>query len=254
MITAVNLATDLSSHEKPSNLFSDKKVHVFDLSTATGRAKNLVASTAACSAKINFALNVAAKQGFLPLADANPYGDLLGVKYARAINKLEPEKNKIQVTDLTFAIFDQLISAERLEKLTFTDIVRYRKASEKERETFLEYLSVLQAKQASIGSDGDYVGAIEKLMAAEIVPAARRFKNDLAAISDSMFGALAKGAVGFVGSSSVVQLFTDLSLEKILLLAGAAAAYVTTVGIEGIIGDRAARRECSISYILSLDE
>jgi hypothetical protein len=69
------------------------------------------------SAKLNFALRISAKEGFFSLADAKPYGDLLGAKYARAINKLEPAKNKIQVTDLGFATFDDLISEQRLEKL-----------------------------------------------------------------------------------------------------------------------------------------
>jgi hypothetical protein len=250
---SVDLATDLSSHESPSSLFFDKHIRAFDLSTATGRAKNLVATAVSCSAKLNFALNVSTKQGFIPLADANPYGDLLGAKYARAINKLEPAKNNLQLTDLTFAIFDQLISAERLEKLSFTDIIRYRKASETAREVFLEYLSVLQAKRADVGIDGDYSGVIRKLVATEIVPAARKFKTELDSIGDSLFGALAKGAVGFLGSSSAMQVFTDLSWEKILALAGVAAAYITKVGIDGILADRATRRECSISYVLSLD-
>jgi hypothetical protein len=250
---SVDLATDLSSHESPSSLFFDKHIRAFDLSTATGRAKNLVATAVSCSAKLNFALNVSTKQGFIPLADANPYGDLLGAQYARAINKLEPAKNNLQLTDLTFAIFDQLISAERLEKLSFTDIIRYRKASETAREVFLEYLSVLQAKRADVGIDGDYSGVIRKLVATEIVPAARKFKTELDSIGDSLFGALAKGAVGFLGSSSAMQVFTDLSWEKILALAGVAAAYITKVGIDGILADRATRRECSISYVLSLD-
>ena len=49
------------------------------------------------------------------MADAKPYGDLLGAKYARAISKLEPAKNKIEMTDLIFAIFDELIPPERLQ-------------------------------------------------------------------------------------------------------------------------------------------
>ena len=91
-----------------------------------------------CSAKLNFGLNEGSKKGFAPLADAGPYGDLLGAKYARAVNKLEPAKNKIQVADLTFAIFDELIPAERLQKLTIPDIIHYRKKSEKAREAFLD--------------------------------------------------------------------------------------------------------------------
>ena len=53
---------------------------------------------------------------------------MLGAKYARAINKLEPAKNKIQVTDLTFAIFDALVPSEHLEKLTMEDVIHYRLA------------------------------------------------------------------------------------------------------------------------------
>jgi hypothetical protein len=252
MVSSVDIEVDLNS-QKPSDLFSDKTLHAFDLSTPIGRAKNLISTAAGCSAKVNFALNTATHQGFVPLSDANPYGDLLGAKYARAVTKLEPLKNRIQVTDLSFAIFDELIPAERLEKLGFPEVVRYRRESEKAREAFLEYLAVLQAKQAEIGLDGDYAGAIEKLVATDIVPAARRFTNELATIADSLFGTLAKGAVGVAGSSAALQLFGELSWEKLLGLAAAAAAYVTKVGIDGILADRKARRDCSISYILSLD-
>ena len=56
----------------------------------------------------------------MPLADANPYGNLLGAKYARAVEKLEPTKSGIQATDLSFAIFDELVPDELLEKLKFT--------------------------------------------------------------------------------------------------------------------------------------
>jgi hypothetical protein len=73
---------------------------------------------------------------------------------------------------LSFAIFDELIPSERLEKLTIEDVIRYRKASEKEREAFLEHLAVLQAKQAAIGLEGDYAGAIDKVVTTEILPAA----------------------------------------------------------------------------------
>lgn len=207
-----------------------------------------------CSAKLNFALDVSAKEGFFPLADANPYGDLLGAKYARAINALEPAKNKIQTTDLSFAIFDELISAERLRKLSLMDIIRYRKQSEQAREAFLEHLAVIQAKQAAIGFDGDYAGAIAKLIDTEIRPAVQTFKNRLQTIDESLLGAAAKGALGAIGGSSVVTLFGDLSWVKVVALAGAAATYISKALIDAILADRAARRECSISYILSLDE
>jgi hypothetical protein len=253
----VQLATDLSSHASPSDLFFDKDINPFDLSTATGRAKNFLHTAAGCSAKLNFALNSAAKSGFVPLADAAPYGELMGAKYARAVGRLGPMKNNIEVTDLSFAIFDKLVPSVRLEKLTMGQVVDYRKKSEKAREAFLEHLVVLQAKHGEIGSDGDYAGTIKKLVVTQILPAAQKFKNDLDAVSDELFGKLTIGVVtGIAGiaGSSILQFLGDLSLEKILSLAAIAAGYVTRVGIQGIMNDRKARRECSISYILSLDE
>jgi hypothetical protein len=256
MMSGVNLETDLSTHGTPSNLFFDGRIGSFDPSTATSRAKTLVETAVHCSAKINFALNSAAK-GFVPLADEGPYGDLLGAKYARAIGQLEPRKTHIQVTDLSFAIFDKLVPSGRLEKLSMEQVIDYRKKSENAREAFLEHLVVLQAKQGEIGSDGDYAGTIEKLVVTEILPAARKFKNDLDAVSDQIFGKLAIGVVtGVAGitGNSILQFLGDLSLEKILSLAAIAAGYVSAVGIQAIMNEHKARRECSISYILSLDE
>src|SRR5258708_4854767 len=157
------------------------------------------------------------------------------------------------MTDLTFAIFDELISADRLKKLSLVDVIRYRKASEKAREEFLEHLEGIDTKQATIGVDGDYAGAIDKLVNAEIKPAARTFRNKLQTIDESLFGAIAKGVIGAVSGSSLITVFGDLSWEKLAVLAGAAGAYVARSTIDAILAKRAARRDCSISYVLSLD-
>lgn len=250
---AVDLSADLRTHEHAMTLFEDPEVRHFDLSSPAGCAKHLVAEAVTCSAKLNFALNVGSKQGFFPLADANPYGDLLGAKYARAINKLDPAVSGIQMTDLSFAIFDELISTERLQKLNMGDVFTYRKESAAAREEFLEHLGAIQAKQSKIGLDGDYAGTIRQLVATEVMPAVTTFKKKMQTIDETLFGAIAKGAVGAVGCSSALTLFSDLSWPKILNLAAVAAAYVAKAAIDAILAERAAKRECSISYILSLD-
>jgi hypothetical protein len=255
-LVGVDLLKDLKGYGRASDLFSDDGIGVFELGTPLGCTKQLVVAAALCSTKLNFALTVSAKQGFLPLADAGPFGDLLGAKYARAVKRLDPVKNRIQATDLTFAIFDELISPERLEKLEFDQIIQYRRASQSARETFLEYLSALQAKQADIVVDSDYAGAIRKIVTTEIIPAAKDFKNKLDTIGDAMFGAMVKGAAAgaaaFIGSS--MSVFGDLSWNNILTFAAAGAAYMVTTSVDTLLADRAARRECSISYILSLDD
>lgn len=250
----VDLSVDLKSHETPMALFEDPAIRPMDLSNTAGCAKNLVYEAMVCSAKLNFALNVGTANGFYPLADANPYGSLLGAKYSRAIGALKPGKTEVQLTDLSFAIFDELICVDQLKKLKIVDAIRYRKASEKAREEFLQHLSVIQGRQSTIGIDGDYAGAIEKLIAEEIRPAVQTFKNKLRTIDEGLFGAIAKGVIGAAGGSSVVTLFGDLSWQKILALAGTGAAYVAQATIDAILAERTARRECSVSYILSLDQ
>jgi hypothetical protein len=56
------------------------------------------------------------------------------------------------------------------------------------------------------------------------------------------------------GTSAVLDVFAALSWEKIFMLASGAGAYLSKAVIDAILADRAAKRECSISYILSLDE
>jgi hypothetical protein len=134
--------------------------------------------------------------------------------------------------------------------------IQYRKASASEREHFLEYLGALQAKQAGIVVGSDYAGAIERIVTTEIVPAARDFRNKMDAIGDRLFGNIATdvatGVAAVVGSC--LNLFGDLSWDTILALAAAGAVHMIKTSRDIILADRAARRECSISYILSLDD
>jgi len=252
-LISVDLPTVLTDYGTPIDLFSDPNVRPLDLSTPRGCAKDLVFEALTCSAKMNFALNLSSTQGFIPLADARPYVDLLGAKYARAIETLDPGRNNIQITDLTFNIFDELVGAEQLDKITVKQAVEYRKASEVAREEFLEYLAAIQAKQSHIAINADYAGSINQIIVADILPAARTFKKKLQTIDESLFGALVKGTLGCAGTAGVT-LFGDLSWAKLLGLAGLAGAYIGKAAIDGLLAQRAAKRDCSISYILSLDE
>ena len=252
-VTSVDLEAAIGGHKSAMALFADESVRHFDLATPTGCAKQLITGAVVCSTKINFALSVSSKNGFVPLADAAPYAGLLGAKYARAMKNL-PAKTPVQVTDLSFAIFDELVPLEQLARLTFEEVIRYRRASEAAREEFLERLSVIQIKQASIGAEGNYAGAIRQMIKTEIIPSARTFKSKLQTIHESLYGALAKGTIIAAGGSAAINFFGDLSWERLLALAGPVGAYVGKAAIDAFLAQRAARRECSISYILSLNE
>lgn len=94
-----------------------------------------------------------------------------------------------------------LCPAERLDRLSLSEIVSYRKESEKAREAFLEHLGALQAKQGDVPKDGDYSGTIKGIIDSDIMPAARAFKCEIDSVYDRLFGNLAKGALGFLGEA-----------------------------------------------------
>ena len=254
-LSNVDIAVVLENYGSAHELFYDDKVKPFDLSTPLGCAKQLLSTAALCAANLNFALAEGARNDFIPLADAVPYGELLGAKYRRAVNKIQLAKNPLQITDLSFAIFDQVVSAESIEEMSIKDVVAHRKSSQKAREEFLEHMGSLRDRQGSIDVGSDYAGEIDKIIKSEILPAAHDFRNKLEAIDNSFKSALAKGTVGFLGSSgALVSIFADLSWPRLIGLAGGAAAYVGNAAIDTFVAKRAVKRECSISYLLSLDK
>ena len=253
-LLSINVDEDYKQNATPIDLVQDERVQHFRFKTQTERAKGLAAQAMTCSAMINFALDVSERQGITPMADAVPYQDLLGAKYARAARLLEGTSARIQITDLSFAILDELVPAERITSLSIKDVVTYRKESAKAREAFLEHLSALQAKQGDVGKDGDYSGTIRDIIETDIVPAAHSFKTELDSVYEKLYGDLAKGALKYLGGgTAALQLFGDLSWGHLLALAAATGAALGATAIEAMLGVRSAKRECAISYVLGLD-
>jgi hypothetical protein len=112
----------------------------------------------------------------------------------------------------------------------------------------LEYLAALQIKQAEIGPNGDYGGAIRRFIDSEILRAAQKFKNELQTIMEEEFGAL---AIGVFGGKGILTLFGGISWPTLIL---GAASYVGAVEIKAYLAERRAKRDCAISYVLSLDK
>ena len=253
----LELPVGLKDHANAMALLMDGKVEPFRTRTPTQCARVLIQNAAFCSAKTNFALEVSSVNGFAPFADATPYGALLASKYQRAVNEAHKEQSTIQLTDLTFAVFEEFVPLRVLEDLTFGEVVAYRKESSGAREAFLEHLGTIRAKQSALKPDEDYHAAITKIVQTEIIPAARTFKNKLDGIRDTLFGNLATGVAGALGSTSVgsvgLSLFGALSWPHLLALAGPAAAYVAKAAVDTIVAKRAAARECAISYVLNLE-
>ena len=233
--------------------FLKKNYSPFDRTNPEAVNAFLLQRIALCSAQLNFALMEGARNGFIPLADANPYANLLNTHYMRAAKTLEKLNTTISIADLGFAIFDELIYNESIEGMDIKKVVAYRKKSENAREEFLEYLASIQAKQASLLTHDNYLEGINKLIKAEITPAVKNFRKRLETIDEGFTSALLKGAIEGAAVFSGVHIFTDIPWIQIVALAGASGRYVLKAAVDNYFAERALRRESSISYLLSLD-
>jgi hypothetical protein len=247
------LSIDIQESTPLLDIHSDETIRPYDFANPAGALKTLVSMAAFCSAKINSALDVGVRQGFSPLADMSPYADFLSAKYRRAVAST-PAGKAITAADLSLAIVDELVPSEILGKITIRDTISYRKESESARDAFLEHLLVLQAKLGQIPEGGDYAATITKIITTEVRPAAREFQNKLVTISEKMFGKLAGAAVVAVGSPAAIQIFGDITLEKLASVGATAAFYVAKEIIETMTESRTVRRDCALSYLLDLEK
>jgi hypothetical protein len=225
-----------------------------DHATHEGQLKILAADAAICSAKMNFALGVGVEHGFQPLADAAPYATLLGAKYKRSIASQSLSGRQIPSADLSLAIFDEFLPNELVAELNIQDAITLRKDSGSAREVFLEHLATLQARIGAIPVDGNYTAAIEKIITTEIRPGAAEYRNELVTIREKLIGKVVGAAVGWACSPALVQVFGDITWEKILGAGLLAGGFVATEAIGAHVEKRAARRDCALSYLLDLEQ
>jgi hypothetical protein len=253
-LTSLDLSMLSGAHESAMALVTDAAIRPFGISDPVSCAKTLLFNAGVCSAKMNFALDLAAKEGLIPLADASPFGNLLYRKYTRALARVCPALDAATIPDLSFAIFDELVPSDKIQKMSIPEVIQYRNSSDGARQEFLELLVGLQLRQSPIGPDGDYAGSIRRMIQLEILPAARTYRNKLQAINEGLVGSLSKGVIGSAaGCIAGVQVFGDLSWERLLTLAGLASAYVGQSAIDAFLAQRATKRESALSYVLSLD-
>jgi hypothetical protein len=169
-----------------------------------------------CSAVLNYALEVSTEHGVTPLSDAKPSSNLVRCKYSRAISRLNSDTPvEVPVTDLSFAVLDEVLPADTLQGLKVSELLRYRKESTNAREAFLEYVIVLQAKIGDVRVGEDYGRSVSHMIDTEVRPAARQYRSRLESIRGKLFGSVAKDALtsaaGAVAGTAGLEVFGDLS-------------------------------------------
>ena len=249
LLSSIDLSATLAStggiYGTPEDLYRDLSVRPFLGSSPLEVAKTLLFFVVACSAKMNFAFNVGAKEGFFPFADARPYGELLKAKYLRAVNHPNLSGSKIQPGDLTIAALEEAFPPESLEALTIPMAIDIRKKYQGERAEFLECIAALQSKLGEVKTGRDYQDKLREVVISEVRPAINTFRNKIRTIDEK-----AANAIGTTAALTLVSVFAGLSWPAVLT---AGLIPIAKSVLDTRADERAARRECSMSYILRLD-
>jgi len=238
----------------PVAILEDRNIRPFTFTTEAGILKTFVEKAAFCSERLNFALKVGATESFSPLADMPPYGNMLSAKYNRAIASASSGSGEIFPTDLSLAIVDELVPAERLEQIKIEHAIKIRKETEAERTAFLDHVLTLQARLGALPAGSDYAATINKIITTEIRPAVAEYRRKLDTIWEKLLGDVVKGAVTWAGSSALIQFLGDLSWEKILLAGASATSFVAVQTVDAILTERAATRDCALAFLVNLSE
>jgi hypothetical protein len=244
-------AIDLKQCPAALEILKNGAIRPYDFTTPEGTLKTMINQAAICSTSINFALEVGATQSFSPLADMSPYAKLLSSKYTRAIKAAVIGGAHVSVTDLSVAILDELVPTERISDMTIDHAIKIRKECESERDAFLEHIVAMQLSLGKMPVDSDYSSTINKIIKTEIRPAAKDYQSKLKSIWEKLLGNIAVGAVTWAGSSAVIQLFGDINWPRMLL---GATSFVAAQTIGAIVEERAATRECALSFLLNIGE
>lgn len=253
-LTRVNIDEVLVDFENLQALFYDPEIPHMDLSTVQGRAKSLIAHVATCATMFNQAIHRSASEGFTPFSDARPYGHLLGQKYTRAGEALKRADGRVSITDLSFAVLDEIVPNDVVSKLSIRDAVAHRKSEAASREAFLEQLGAIHAKMPNLDNPEAYERHLQNVIEGEVRPAARKYRNALSVADDRFKVKLGQGLLGVAAGGGLINLFSNVGWASFLPLAAAGSAYVGSAVLDALASVRAADRDHCISYLLALDD
>lgn len=251
-MTSFDVDQKIRQYGNPIELLYDEKIKPFNFSADFGPLKQLILSAATFSANLNFALKESVRHGMTPFADAKPYTNILKTRFHRAMHNSDLDKS-IPITDLSLAIFDRLLPTKSIQNLDMHEVVKYRHKFNMQRRELMDQMDSLRLKQSLIAEDDDYEIAINKIITQEVLPAVKKYRDELKTINDGFFAELAEDLLNWIGGGAGLSLFVDLNWNQILNLGLAASANIAKKAIKGILSERKVKRECSFSYILSLD-
>jgi len=198
------------------------------------------------SLNLTQAVLVAEQEDMSLITDNNIHYSLLLNRFKRAQSNPETETVRRIITQETpeellkrslvaVNIMDAVITKDHLESLSIEDCVELRDASKAELERFRVQVASLASEVAASPWDQDFEASLRKEINTKILPELMKFQDGINNIYRSLFGRLAKKAVGgIVGGGSSLIASVIAGLPPFALLTLSCSVLTTVMGVTAV--------------------
>jgi hypothetical protein len=252
------LVADSTLYQSTFDLTAKDHPSVMD-QPETGEGRRAVMRTLLMDASIRItgAVLMADELDAVPIADDRIHPQLLALRSSN-LNYVGGTPSIAPFLGLQFV--RATIPDEALKRLDVPDLISYREKSKDIYAAWNIEISRIAAKIA----DADLrnpAAAVEKLIAAELMPKLSEYENEMASVRDKLFSDVIKNVLTWELPAVSIGCITSLNFTGALqafvtsaALVGAAAGVKATVPplVDYVTSRRAARRKHAVSYLLEL--
>jgi hypothetical protein len=221
----------------------------FEWESADGRRETLKSLLCECSVQVTAAMAVSARTDLLPVAD-DPF--LCRLLATRAADKKYVSSTPVVSGVLGLAMAQAVLPDEILRDLTFADIIDYRKEAKEAYASFsteVDRLAVriLNADPAHLDDE------IKSILASEVNPRVRAYRNEMCTVRDRMFGSLIKKVIKWELPTLTLAQWVGVSWST--ALTAFVGALIPAVGpdlVDYVVGTRDVARKNALAYLVAV--
>lgn len=221
----------------------------YEVGDAKGRIDTLRTLLVEASARVTNAMVIESETGLVPVTENAAFARLLALRlseprYVGGTPRAAPL--------LGLEIARAIIPDEALKRLSLKDVLAYRR---KTKDVYDAWITQLGRFAAEL--DADDVAQVEerarKLVATDIVPKIREYRNELEAARDALFGDLIKSVAKWELPTMSLALFAQIaSGDGLLVFLGALVSASVGPVVDYIKERRQATQKHGVAYLVGL--
>jgi hypothetical protein len=243
------LISDQTLYQTSFDLAETEHSSMYQSHTPEGRKAISKTLLLTLSIQITSALLMADKLAAVPVADDNVLLRLLALrlsspKYIGGTSSVAPF---LGLQFVRAAIPDEL-----MRRLDFKNIFEYRNNAKDIYVAWSTEINSTAAKIDDVDFQRDPNGAVQKIVATELMPKLGEYEREMAAIRDKMFGDLMKSIIKWEFPALSLGYIANLGFTGALAAFAAGARAAVPHLVDYVTASRAAKRNHAVSYLVGL--